>query len=77
MERTIRSISLSRRHASFAGSERGAWRWAIVASLIETAGLNGIEPSAELRDSLAMMLDGHPVNRLDELLPWSGRAGCS
>ena len=52
-------------------------RWAIVASLVETAKLNGVEPFTWLHDSLTMMVNGHEVSRLDDLLPWSGRAGHS
>jgi len=54
----------------FAGSDGGAKRWAVVASLVETAKLNGVEPYAWLRDVLSKMVDGHPQQRLDELLPW-------
>ena len=71
VERAIRPVALGRKNSLFAGSKGGARRWAIVASLIETARLNGIEPYAWLRDSLALMIDGHPASRLAELLPWS------
>jgi len=53
----------------FAGGEGGADRWAIVASLIETAKLNGIEPFSWLRDVLTRMIDGYPISRIGELLP--------
>jgi len=43
----------------------------VIASLIETAKLNTVEPYGWLRDTLERMVAGHPVNRLDELLPWS------
>jgi hypothetical protein len=59
------------KNALFAGSDGDADRWAIVASLIETAKLNGIEPFAWLRDVLTRMVDGHPNQRLDDLLPWA------
>ena len=75
VERAIRPISLGRKNSLFAGSEGGAGRWAIVASLIETAKLNGVEPYAWLRDSLTMMVSGHPGNSFDDLLPWVCQAG--
>ena len=33
--------------------------------------MNDVEPYAYLRDVLQRMVDGHPVNRLDDLLPWN------
>jgi len=57
----------------FAGSDGGAQRWATVCSLITTAKLNGIEPFAYLKGVLERMSSGHPMSRLDELLPWNFR----
>jgi len=31
-------------------------------------------PYAYLKDALTRMSEGHPVNRLDELLPWACKA---
>lgn len=59
------------RRGAFAGSDGGAARWAVVASLLATAKLNGIEPFAYLKDVLQRLSDGHPMNGLDELLPWN------
>ncbi|MFT9291275.1 IS66 family transposase [Gluconobacter oxydans] len=70
VERAIRPVTLGRKNALFAGSEEGANRWAIVASLIETAKLDGIEPFSWLRYVLTRMVDGYPVARLSELLPF-------
>jgi transposase len=63
-------MALGRKNALFAGSDGGAARWAIVASLGETAKLNGVEPYAYLRDVLTRMVDGHPASKLDDLLPF-------
>ena len=71
VERAIRPIALGRKNHLFAGSDGGAGRWATVCSLIATAKLNDVEPFAYLRDVLERMSDGHPVSRLDELLPWN------
>ncbi|MFW8584638.1 transposase domain-containing protein [Rhizobium beringeri] len=54
---------------SFAGSERGADRAAIMLTLITTARLNDIDPKAWLADVLTRIAD-LPVSRLRELLPW-------
>ena len=75
VERAIRPVALGRKNALFAGSDGGAARWAMVASLVETAKLNGVEPYAYLRDALARMADGHPAAQLDALLPFRARSG--
>jgi hypothetical protein len=36
--------------------------------------MNDVEPYANLHGVLQRMVDGHPVNRLNELLPWSWMA---
>ena len=71
VERAIRPVALGRKNHLFAGSDGGGERWAIVCTLVETAKLNGLEPYAYLVDVLQRMVDGHPVNRLDDLLPWA------
>jgi hypothetical protein len=77
VERAIRPVSLGRKNHLFAGSDGGGHRWAVLCSLIETCKLNDVEPYAWLRDVLIRMVDGHPVNRLDELLPWAWKVGNS
>lgn len=71
VERAIRPIALGRKNHLFAGSDGGADRWAIVASLITTAKLNGAEPYAYLKDVIGRMSSGHPMSRIDDLLPWN------
>jgi transposase len=71
VERAIRPIALGRKNHLFAGSDRGATRWAVVASLVATAKLNGVEPFAYLKDVLERMSNGHPMSQLEELLPWN------
>jgi hypothetical protein len=74
VERAIRPVTLGRKNHLFAGSDGGAARWATVCSLITTAKLNDVEPFAYLRDVLERLSDGHPMSRIDELLPWNWRA---
>jgi hypothetical protein len=71
VERAIRPIALNRKNALFAGSDGGGEHWAILASLIETTKPNRIDPQAYLADILARIANGHPINRIDELLPWT------
>ena len=59
----------------FVGRESGARTWAILASLINTAKLNDLDPQIYLADVLERMISGRtPVNRLDELLAWNWKA---
>jgi len=59
----------------FAGSDGGAHYWAIVASLIATAKLNGVEPLAWLTDVLERMVSGRTkAHELERLLPWNWQA---
>lgn len=74
VERAIRPVALGRKNHLFAGSDSGARRWATVCSLVETARLNDVEPHGYLAGVLQRMVDGHHVNRLDELLPWNWKA---
>ena len=74
VERTIRPLALNRKNALFAGSDGGGEHWAILASLIETCKLNGVDPQAYLTDLFARLVTGYPINRLDQLLPWSWAA---
>ena len=71
VERSIRPLALNRKNALFAGSDRGAEHWAVIASLIETCKLAGVEPQAYLTDVITRIVNGHPQSRLNELLPWS------
>ena len=43
----------------------------MIASLIETCKLIGVEPHAYLADVITRIVNGHPNSRLDELLPWA------
>lgn len=68
-ERALRPVALGRKNFLFAGSDAGGERAAAIYSLIGTAQLNGLDPEAYLRHVLERIAD-HPVNRIDELLPW-------
>jgi hypothetical protein len=54
----------------FCSPDRGGRRAAIMCSLIVTAEMNDVHPQAWLADVLTSIAE-HPVQKLDELLPWS------
>ena len=66
---------------SFADAEKmEAWRkdhnevrphGAIIASLIETCKLGGIDPQTYIADVITRIVNGHPNSRIDEFLPWA------
>lgn len=68
VENAIRPIALGKKNWLFAGSERAGKRAAAIQSLLATAKLNGLEPSAWLKDTLEK-LPTWPNSRIDELLP--------
>ena len=72
-ERALRGIALGRKSWLFCGSDRGGQRAAVMYSLIVTAKMNDIDPQAWLADVLARIAE-HPVQRLDDLLPWNWAA---
>jgi hypothetical protein len=51
-------------------SDLGGESAAAIYSLIGTAKLNGIDPESYLRNVLSRIAE-HPINRIDELLPWN------
>ena len=65
----IRPLALAHKNYLFASFDAGGRRAAILYPLIETCSLNDIDPEAWLADVIARIAD-HPINRLDELLPW-------
>lgn len=74
VERAIRPIALNRKNALFAGHDVGAENWGIIASLIETAKLNDIEPHAYLTETLKAIVNGHKQRNIEQLLPWNFKA---
>jgi transposase len=69
-ERSVRGAGVGRKNYLFFGSDTGGDRAAIIYSLIETCKLNHIDPQRYLHYVLERIAD-HPVNRIEELLPWN------
>jgi transposase len=72
VERAMRPVALGRKNALFAGADSGGRHWAIVATLIQTAKLNEVDPLAWLTDVLQRIVAGRTKrNELVSLLPWN------
>jgi hypothetical protein len=59
-----------RKNFLFLGADTGGERAEAIYSLIGTAKLNGLDPAAYLRYVLEHIAQ-HPINRIEELLPWN------
>ena len=70
-ENAMRTIALGRKNYLFAWSDAGGERSAAINTLIQTTKMNGINPEIYLSDALARTADGHTINRIGELMPWS------
>lgn len=69
-ENAMRGIAIGRKNYLFCGSDAGGERAASIYTLVTSAKLNGLNPETYLRDILAKIAEGHPINRIDELAPW-------
>ena len=71
VERSIRPLALNRKNALFAGSDEGGDNWAVIATLIENCKISGLNPHDWLAGALSALANGHPANRVHELMPWT------
>ena len=69
-ENAMRAIAVGRKNYLFTGSDSGGERAAAIYTIVQTARLNGLNPEAYLNDILTRIADGHPINRIAELMPW-------
>ncbi|MDX1116240.1 IS66 family transposase, partial [Sinorhizobium medicae] len=75
VERSMKSVALTRKNSLFVGSARGGETFAVLASLINTAKLNGVDPEVWLADVLERIISGKvKANRMESLLPWAWKA---
>ena len=75
VERGMRPVALGRKNALFAGADSGGRHWAIIATLIQTAKLNDVDPLAWLTDVLERIVSGRTKrHELHTLLPWNWTA---
>ena len=68
-ERSLRGVAVGRRNWTFFGSDAGGETAAVLLSFVGSCRLAKVDAFAWFRDVLTRMAEGHPVNRLRELLP--------
>ncbi|WOS64768.1 IS66 family transposase [Sinorhizobium fredii] len=75
VERSMKSVALTRKNSLFVGNERGGKSFAVLASLVNTAKLNGVDPEIWLADVLERIISGKvKADRMESLLPWAWKA---
>jgi transposase len=70
VERALQAVVPGGKNYSFAVSDQGGESAAAIHSLIRTAKRNGIEAGRHRRNVLSGISD-HPINGIEELLPWN------
>jgi transposase len=75
VERSMKSVALTRKNSLFVGNERGGKTFAVLASLVNTCKLNGVDPEVWLADVLERIISGKvKANEMESLLPWAWKA---
>jgi len=74
VERAIRPQTITRKNALFAGSHGGGRTWATIATLLQTAKMNDVDPHAWLTQTLERIAQGWPISQIDALMPWRFKA---
>ncbi|KSV62464.1 hypothetical protein N185_08610 [Sinorhizobium sp. GW3] len=75
VERSMKSVALTRKNSLFVGNERGGKTFAVLASLVNTAKLNSVNPEAWLADVLERIISGKvKASEMESLLPWTWKA---
>ena len=71
VERAIRPQTITRKNALFAGSDGGGRTWATVATLLQTAKMNDVDPFAWLTQTLERLANRWPISQIENLMPWN------
>ena len=63
-ERAIRPQTITRKNALFAGSHGGGRTWATIATLLQTAKMNDVDPLAWLAQTLERIANRWPISQI-------------
>lgn len=73
VENQIRPLALTRKNALFAGNDIGDGELDVARLARGNMQNERREPRRLYADTLRALLDGHPKNRIQELMPWAFR----
>jgi len=71
VERAIRPQTITRKNSLFAGNDGGGRTWATIATLLQTAKMNHVDPYAWLSQTLTRLTNQWPLDQIEELMPWN------
>lgn len=71
VERAIRPQTIMRKNALFAGFDGGGRTWAAIATLLQTATMNDVDPLAWLTRTLERIAKGWPHSEIEAPTPWN------
>lgn len=74
VERAIRPQAIIRKNSLFAGSDGGGRTWATIATLLQTAKMNAVDPQAWLTQTLERLAKAWPSSEIEALMPWNYQA---
>ncbi|MBB4571777.1 transposase domain-containing protein, partial [Rhizobium leucaenae] len=67
----VRPTAITRKNSLFAGSQGGGNTWATIATLLQTAKMNDVDPLAWLTQTLVRMANRWPAQDIEALMPWN------
>lgn len=71
IESTISPQTITRKNSLFAGSEGGGRTWATLATLLQTAKMNNVDPLDWLSQTLTRIAQSWPVSEIEAFMPWN------
>ena len=74
VERAIRPQAITGKNSLFVGSDGGGKTWATIATLLQTAKMNSVDPQAWLTQTLERLANGWPSSEIHNLMPWNYKA---
>jgi transposase len=74
VERAIRPQTITRKNSLFAGSDGGGRAWATIATMLQTAKMNHVDPYAWLKLTLERIAQGWSISKIEDLMPWNFEA---